>query len=127
MNLGYIKWFNEEKGFGFIYSEFHEDLFFNHHSVNREDEKFLKEHQPVAYEITNAPRGLMATDIRIITEKELEPSEAKHDSDSIIQFLKMERENLLHLVGENLNEFNQGRIYAMDKVIDGLEGIYNNL
>lgn len=42
----------------------------------------------------------------------------------ILEYLKLEKDNLLRLVGDNKNEFNQGRIYAMDKMIEGVEGIF---
>lgn len=46
----------------------------------------------------------------------------------ILDFLKWEKENLLRIVGDDLSEFNIGRIYAMDKMIDGVEGVFiNNL
>lgn len=127
MKIGYIKWHNKQKGFGFIYSDFEPDVFYNSTSFNPVDEDSLVENQRVIYEIENAPRGIIATNIKIYKEEGLTPQEARHDSEAIIEFLKVERDNLLNIIGEDLNEFNKGRIYAMDRMIDGLEGIYNNL
>ena len=44
----------------------------------------------------------------------------------ILEYLKYEKENLLLLVRENRNEFNQGRLYAMDKMIGAVEDIFFN-
>lgn len=127
MKIGRIKWHNKEKGFGFIYSDFEPDIFYTSTAFNHNVEDLLVENQMVLYETVNAPRGIMADNIKIYKEEDLSPQQAKHDSDSIIEFLKVERENLLNIIGEDLNDFNKGRVYAMDKMIDGLEGIYNNL
>lgn len=46
------------------------------------------------------------------------------ENENILHYLIMERENLLFRIGENMNEFNKGRVYTMDKMIDGIKGIY---
>jgi len=41
----------------------------------------------------------------------------------ILDYLKHEKECLIRLIGDNKNEFNSGRLYAMEKMIDGVEGV----
>jgi hypothetical protein len=44
-------------------------------------------------------------------------------NEDVLDYLKFEKKNLLRIIGDNANEFNQGRLYAMDKMIEGVEGL----
>ncbi|WP_186321316.1 hypothetical protein [Bacillus sp. FJAT-22090] len=46
------------------------------------------------------------------------------ENKAILEYLKLERENLLLIIGDNMSEFNKGRIYAMDKMIEAVDGIF---
>lgn len=64
MNKGTVKWFNSEKGFGFITNEANgEDLFVHFSGIAVDGFKTLEEGQQVTFEITNGAKGLQATNV----------------------------------------------------------------
>lgn len=64
MATGKIKWFNDQKGFGFIQDDTGGDDVFVHFSVvEMEGFKSLKEGQPVTYEFEKTPKGAKATKV----------------------------------------------------------------
>ena len=64
MPTGKIKWFNDQKGFGFIADDNGgEDVFVHFSSVQMDGFKSLKEGQAVEYEAENSPKGLKATKV----------------------------------------------------------------
>ncbi|WOO37706.1 MULTISPECIES: cold-shock protein [Clostridia] len=66
MNKGTVKWFNAQKGFGFITnSENGEDVFVHFSGIVSNGFKTLEENQNVTFEITNGPRGLQAVNVEI--------------------------------------------------------------
>ena len=59
MNKGTVKWFNAEKGYGFITGEDGADVFVHFSAINGEGFKSLEEGQAVTYDLTEgAPRGI---------------------------------------------------------------------
>ena len=63
-NTGKVKWFNPQKGFGFITpTEGGKDLFVHHTSLQMEGFKTLKENQSVNYEVGDSDRGPVATNV----------------------------------------------------------------
>jgi cold shock protein len=65
MALGTVKWFNNQKGFGFICpDEGGEDIFAHFSSIVMEGYKSLKAGQKVLFEVNQGPKGLHAMDIR---------------------------------------------------------------
>ncbi len=64
MPTGKVKWFNDQKGFGFICAEqTEEDIFVHFSAVEMEGFRSLKEGQMVNYEAERSPKGLKATKV----------------------------------------------------------------
>jgi CspA family cold shock protein len=64
MEQGKVKWFNSEKGFGFIEREGGEDVFVHFSAIQGEGYKSLDEGQEVTFEIENGQRGPQAVNVR---------------------------------------------------------------
>ncbi len=66
MALGKVKWFNNAKGFGFIKEEGKEEDIFAHFStITMDGYKTLKAGQDVEFDLTEGPKGLHATNIKL--------------------------------------------------------------
>ena len=66
MNKGTVKWFNAEKGFGFITnSENNEDLFVHFSGIASDGYKSLNDGDDVTFEITTGAKGFQAKNVRI--------------------------------------------------------------
>lgn len=63
MLKGKVKWFNAEKGFGFIVGEDGKDIFVHFSAINQEGYKALAEGDEVSYELKNSERGPQATNV----------------------------------------------------------------
>jgi len=64
MNRGTVKWFNAQKGFGFITNnETGEDVFVHFSGIASEGFKSLEENQDVMFDITQGARGLQAVNV----------------------------------------------------------------
>ena len=63
---GTVKWFNKEKGFGFITGEDGEDVFDHFSQIQKEGFKELFEGQEVEFEITEGQKGPQASNIVVI-------------------------------------------------------------
>ncbi|MFF3021223.1 cold-shock protein [Gottfriedia sp. NPDC057948] len=64
MEHGKVKWFNAEKGFGFIERENGEDVFVHFSAIKSEGFKSLDEGQAVTFEVENGQRGPQATNVQ---------------------------------------------------------------
>jgi len=64
MSIGTVKWFNSEKGFGFISQESGPDVFVHHTSIEGTGFKNLDENDKVEFDVTEGPKGLNATNVR---------------------------------------------------------------
>ena len=63
MEQGKVKWFNSEKGFGFIEREGGDDVFVHFSAIQGDGFKTLDEGQDVTFEIEQGQRGLQATNV----------------------------------------------------------------
>ena len=63
---GTVKWFNSNKGYGFITPEEGEDVFVHFSAIQSEGYKNLDEGQAVEFEETNGPKGPQASDVRTV-------------------------------------------------------------
>ena len=64
MTQGTVKWFNGEKGFGFIERADGDDVFVHYSEIQGTGFKNLDEGQKVEFEVTQGPKGPQATRVR---------------------------------------------------------------
>ncbi len=63
MNKGTVKWFNNQKGFGFISDEQGNDVFVHYSGLNMDGFKSLEEGQEVQFEVVQGAKGPQATNV----------------------------------------------------------------
>ncbi|MCX5701805.1 MAG: cold shock domain-containing protein [Candidatus Omnitrophica bacterium] len=63
MVKGSVKWFSNQKGYGFITPEEGNDVFVHHSAIQGEGYKSLEEGQKVEFEIEKGPKGEQATKV----------------------------------------------------------------
>lgn len=64
MATGTVKWFNNEKGFGFIARDEGSDVFVHHSAIQMNGYRTLEEGQAVEFEVVAGPKGDQAQDVR---------------------------------------------------------------
>ena len=65
---GSVKWFNNEKGYGFIQCVGKEDIFVHYSAISLEGYKTLEEGQEVEFELVETPKGLQAKKVLLYQE-----------------------------------------------------------
>lgn len=60
---GTVKWFHNDKGYGFISRENGDDLFVHYSAINGEGYRSLEEGEDVEFEITEGEKGLQAIEV----------------------------------------------------------------
>ena len=66
MATGTVKWFNAEKGFGFISQSDGADVFVHHSAIQKQGYRSLDEGETVEFEVQQGPKGLQATNVRSV-------------------------------------------------------------
>lgn len=66
LTQGTVKWFNDEKGFGFIEQEGGKDVFVHFSAINGTGRKTLLEGQTVTMEVTQGQKGPQAENVSIV-------------------------------------------------------------
>ena len=67
MARGTVKWFNDEKGYGFISPEDgSKDVFVHHSSIQAQGFRTLREGQAVEYELASGPKGPQANNVSAV-------------------------------------------------------------
>ena len=65
MATGTVKWFRNEKGYGFITGEDGKDVFVHFSAIQTEGYKSLQEGQKVSYEVVQGDKGPQASNVRL--------------------------------------------------------------
>lgn len=63
---GTVKWFNADKGFGFITGEDGKDVFAHFSQINSDGFRTLEEGQSVTFEVAQGPKGPQAENITVV-------------------------------------------------------------
>ncbi|QSX08492.1 cold-shock protein [Alkalibacter rhizosphaerae] len=66
MTNGTVKWFNAEKGYGFLSTEEGSDVFVHFSAIQMDGYKSLKEGQEVSFEIVEGEKGPQAADVSVL-------------------------------------------------------------
>jgi cold shock protein len=66
MTVGTVKWFNADKGYGFIQPESGEDVFVHFSAIQTSGYRSLNEGQTVGFDVAQGPKGPQAANVRPI-------------------------------------------------------------
>jgi cold shock protein len=69
MAVGTVKWFNADKGYGFISPESGEDVFVHFSAIQSSGYRSLDEGQTVEFDVTQGPKGLQAANVRTLESR----------------------------------------------------------
>ena len=61
--IGSVKWFNNDKGFGFIKRDTGEDVFVHHSAIQAQGYRTLNEGERVEFDVKQGPKGLQAENV----------------------------------------------------------------
>jgi cold shock protein len=64
MAQGTVKWFNREKGYGFITTDSGEDIFVHHTSISEQGFRTLEEGQKVTFDVVKGQKGMQASNVK---------------------------------------------------------------
>ena len=72
MAKGTVKWFSNQKGYGFITAEDGKEVFVHFSGLNMEGFKTLQEGAAVEFDITDGDKGPQATNVTVIAQRTIE-------------------------------------------------------
>lgn len=64
--IGTVKWFNNEKGYGFIARDGGADVFVHYSAIQSDGYRSLTEGQKVEFAVENGPKGLQAAEVKVV-------------------------------------------------------------
>ena len=64
MATGTVKWFNADKGYGFIQQSDGNDVFVHFSAIQKPGYRSLEEGEPVEFDVQDGPKGLQAANVR---------------------------------------------------------------
>jgi cold shock protein len=67
MTTGTVKWFNGDKGFGFISQEAGPDVFVHFSAISGSGYRNLQENDKVEFELTDGPKGPQAQNVTVVS------------------------------------------------------------
>ena len=68
MMIGRVKWFNNEKGYGFIDFKENEDIFVHYTAIELDGYKTLSEDQLVEFKLVETSKGYQAINVKLVKE-----------------------------------------------------------
>ncbi|HZD01672.1 MAG TPA: cold-shock protein [Actinomycetes bacterium] len=68
MTIGTVKWFNADKGYGFISPESGPDVFVHFSAIQTSGYRSLDEGQTVEFDVTDGPKGPQAVNVRPVAQ-----------------------------------------------------------
>ncbi len=66
LETGTVKWFNDEKGYGFIARKDGNDVFVHYTAINSDGRRTLAEGQSVTFEVTSGNKGPQAANVTVV-------------------------------------------------------------
>ena len=66
MAQGTVKWFNNEKGYGFIAVDGGQDVFVHYSAIQSDGYRSLEENQRVEFDVVQGPKGPQADNVRLV-------------------------------------------------------------
>ena len=84
--VGTVKWFNNDKGYGFIERDAGGDIFVHYSAIQGNGYRSLEDGQRVEFAVAEGPRGLQAQEVNRIADSHLYLATKKSTSDDVLFF-----------------------------------------